>query len=214
VNETGRVEAFSDGVFAVAITLLALELKVPQLVGQVQGRLWGELARQWPGFVAYVVSFLVIGIMWATHHQAFGCIVRVDRVLVFLNLLLLLGVVLLPWAAQLVAEYLDTPRGGTVAAVVYSGVMTYHAFSFGLLWWWVVRQGSGLLDPALDDDAARAMLPLFLVGSLVYPALVGVSFLSALAAVVLHGVMAVYYAFNQLAVPRREAEAGVGRGTG
>ncbi|MHA6760528.1 TMEM175 family protein [Streptacidiphilus sp. PAMC 29251] len=107
LNDSGRVEAFSDGVFAIAITLLILEVKVPSGPG-----IGHQLLHHWPSYAAYVVTFLNIGIMWANHHTVFGYVARVDRVLVFLNLLLLMVCSALPWAAGLVANYLDGPDHG------------------------------------------------------------------------------------------------------
>ena len=96
--ETSRVEAFSDGVFAIAITLLVLELHPPQ-----SGDLWAGLIHEWPQFAAYLTSFVIIGIMWANHHSMFRQIVRSDRVLLFLTLLLLL------WTSLLDGLVVDSP---------------------------------------------------------------------------------------------------------
>ncbi len=200
MNESGRVEAFSDGVFAIAITLLVLELKVPQNAGE---HLWRSLAQQWPSYMAYVVSFFVIGIMWANHHTVFSYVARVDRTLVFLNLLLLLLVVALPWPTALLAEYLLSGGASHVAAAVYSAFMVGHALTFGLLWWWLTRTGH-LLDSRVDVAAARRTRLRFALGNVVYPLLLGLSFVSAPLTLALHGVMALYYAFNQLPVPVRE----------
>ncbi|MCD0481924.1 DUF1211 domain-containing protein [Streptacidiphilus sp. ASG 303] len=203
MNESGRVEAFSDGVFAIAITLLILEIKVPPHAGD---HLWRALAQQWPSYAAYVVTFLVIGIMWANHHTVFGYVARVDRTLVFLNLLLLLVVAALPWPAALLAEYLRDGRASHVAAAVYSGFMVMHAVTFAALWWWLTRNGH-LLDPKVDVAVARRTRARFAAGNAVYPALVALSFVSAPLTLALHGVMAVYYAFNQLSVPTRGKDA-------
>ena len=102
----GRLEAFSDGVFAVAITLLALNLAV---AGPGHGSLAHQLADRWPSFVAYAVSFTTIGIIWVNHHGVFKTFAAIDRVLVFLNLLLLFFVVVIPFATTTLADYL---RGG------------------------------------------------------------------------------------------------------
>jgi uncharacterized membrane protein len=200
VNESGRVEAFSDGVFAVAITLLIFEVKVPSGPG-----LWRLIGQQWPSFAAYAVTFLVIGIMWANHHQVFGFVARVDRVLLFLNLLLLMGVVALPWAAGLVAGNLRSPGSAETALAVYGGLMVFHALTFGGLWGWLTRTGH-LFDERVDVAAARRTRLRFALGSLVYPVLVALSFASAALTLALHGLVALYYAFNQLPVPVRPAE--------
>ncbi|MEY9962377.1 putative membrane protein [Streptacidiphilus sp. MAP12-16] len=202
MNESGRVEAFSDGVFAIAITLLILDIKVP--VGQ-GADLLHALAHQWPSYAAYVVSFLVIGIMWANHHQVFSYVARVDRVLLFLNLLLLLVVAALPWVTAVVAQYLSDPHGSHVALALYSGLMVAHALTFILLWWWLTRTGH-LFDDRVDEVLAKGTRIRFAAGALVYPILVGLSLVSALLTLALHGVIAIYYAFNQLQVPLRAGE--------
>ncbi|MFE5588155.1 TMEM175 family protein [Kitasatospora sp. NPDC056531] len=128
MNESGRVEAFSDGVFAIAITLLILDIKVPK-VGE-NGSLWQALGQQWPSYAAYVVSFLVIGIMWVNHHQVFSYVARVDRPLMFLNLLMLMVVAAVPWPTAMLAEYLREDRASHTAAAIYSLVMVAIAFAF------------------------------------------------------------------------------------
>jgi uncharacterized membrane protein len=128
----GRLEAFSDGVFAIAITLLVLEIPVPHVE---RGRLSDALLDQWPVYAAYVVSFAIIGIIWINHHAVFGSIERVDRGLLFLNLNLLLWVALIPWPTSLLAEYMQA--GGSderAAALVYASTMTLMGASFGGLW--------------------------------------------------------------------------------
>jgi uncharacterized membrane protein len=198
LNESGRVEAFSDGVFAIAITLLILEIKVPVVADHQD--LWTALGHQWPSYAAYVVSFLVIGIMWTNHHQVFSHISKVDRTLVFLNLILLLVVAAMPWPTRLVAEYLSHGSQGNDAVAVYSAFMVAHALTFSAFWWYVTRTGH-LFDPDVDTAAARATRLRFALGSFIYPVLFGLSFLAALPTLLLHGLLAVYYAFNQLPVP-------------
>lgn len=109
-SETARVEAFSDGVFAIAITLLVLDLKVPRDLAPTAS-LTGALLRQWPSYFAYLTSFLTIGIMWLNHHRLYTLIRRSDHVLLLLNGLLLLGVSVVPFPTSLVAAYLGAPPG-------------------------------------------------------------------------------------------------------
>lgn len=200
-SESSRVEAFSDGVFAIAITLLILEIKVPPHAGD---HLWRELGRMWPSYAAYVVSFLIIGIMWVNHHTLFSYVARIDRTLMFLNLLLLMTVVAIPWPAALMAEYLREPGASHVAAVVYSGLMVVMALNYQALWWHLTRTGH-LFDDRVDSAAARATRARFAIGSLAYPATVGLAFVSAPLTLAVHGLLAVYYGFNQLKVPVAEA---------
>ncbi|UXY33147.1 TMEM175 family protein [Streptomyces sp. HUAS TT20] len=200
MSETGRVEAFSDGVFAIAITLLVLEIHVPSEHGH---KLTEALTHQWPSYVAYVVSFLVIGVMWVNHHALFGHLAKVDRTLVFLNLLLLMVVAVLPWPTALLAEHLRDTDDARVAGVIYSGVMVMHAVCYGAIWWYVTHRGH-LLHPEVDREAARATRIRFSLGSVAYPATVGLALVSPTAMLAVHGLMAVYYAFNHLAVLGRE----------
>ena len=122
------MEAFSDGVFAIAITLLILDIKVPKVAPDQH--LWSALGQQWPSYAAYVVSFLVIGIIWLNHHTMFGYVARVDRGLVVINLLLLLVVAAIPWPTALMAEYLRDDPASHDAAVVYSSVMVLVAITY------------------------------------------------------------------------------------
>ena len=101
-KETARIEAFSDGVFAIAITLLILEIKIP---GAGSADLSRQLLRQWPSYVAFVISFAFIGIMWINHHRLFTHIKRANNVLLFLNLLLLLGVCAVPFPTAVLAQH-------------------------------------------------------------------------------------------------------------
>lgn len=105
-SETARVEAFSDGVFAIAITLLILNVQVPS---PSAGHLLAALARQWPTYVSFLISFAFIGIMWVNHHRLFNHIRRCDNTLMFLNLLLLLGVAVVPFPTALLAAHYSTP---------------------------------------------------------------------------------------------------------
>ncbi|WP_327288167.1 TMEM175 family protein [Streptomyces sp. NBC_01198] len=202
MNESGRVEAFSDGVFAIAITLLILEIKVPEDAGD---NLWSSLGRQWPSYAAYVVTFLVIGVMWVNHHTVFQYIARVDRTLLFLNLMLLMGVAALPWPASVVAAYLRDGNAAHVALAVYGLFMVFHGVVFGAMWWHLTRSGHLFID-RVDVEGARATRARFALGTIVYPVTVGLAFVSAPLTLAVHGLLAVYYAFNQVPVPTK-AEA-------
>jgi len=203
VSETGRVEAFSDGVFAIATTLLVLEIHVPTQHGHALTR---ALADQWPSYAAYVVSFLVIGVMWVNHHALFGYLARVDRTLIFLNLLLLMVVAALPWPTALLAEHLRDPDDARVAGVIYSSVMVVHAMCYGAIWWYVTSRGH-LLRAEVDREAAHATRLRFSLGTLAYPATVALALVSPTAMLAAHGLLAVYYAFNHLALPDRDPPA-------
>src|SRR5881394_4063270 len=121
-----RLETFSDGVFAIAITLLVLTIGAPT----DYSRLAHEIALRWPAFAAYAVSFAVIGIMWLNHHGIFGLFERTDRPLFYLNLLLLLTVVFIPYPTGIFGEALRQGAGQRVAAVAYSVTMTINALTW------------------------------------------------------------------------------------
>src|ERR1700704_2483033 len=118
-TETARIEAFSDGVFAIAITLLILEIKVPH--PSAGSSLAAELLRQWPSYFAFLLSFAFTGIMWINHHRMFTHIRKSNDVLLALNLLLLLGVTVVPFPTEVLAEHLGGP-GQKAAAILYNGV--------------------------------------------------------------------------------------------
>jgi uncharacterized membrane protein len=133
-KETGRIEAFSDGVFAIAITLLVLELKVPHLpAGGAEGSLGRALAAQWPSYVALVTSFFTILVMWANHHRIFDLVRRADAPFLYANGLLLLVVTVVPFPTALLAEYFRKP-GASTAAAVYAGTFVLCGVAFQLLW--------------------------------------------------------------------------------
>src|SRR5579875_2666259 len=110
MTRTGRVEAFSDGVFAIAITLLVLDLAVPPLEESRQEGLWAALGHEWPSYLAYLVSFFVVGIIWINHHTMLTLVDQVDRVVLFANLVLLLFVSVIPFPTRLLADYLLEPE--------------------------------------------------------------------------------------------------------
>jgi len=199
-SESKRVEAFSDGVLAVAITLLVLDLKLPYLG---TSGLWPTLTSQWPTFAAYATSFLVIGIMWVNHHGIFKQIKYVDRPLMLLNLLLLMFIVTIPFATSLVSHYLRAAgSNGNVAMAVYSGVSLCVALTFSALWGYALRHPA-LLEPSVDVQISRKAFPRFAGGGLFYAVLIGISLYNAVIALIVTFLLALYYAFDQIPSSRR-----------
>jgi uncharacterized membrane protein len=197
--ERGRVEAFSDGVFAVAITLLVLNLHVPTPRG---GSIVHQLLAQWPEFAAYLISFMVIGIIWVNHHTLLNKLRSVDRVLLFLNLLLLLFVVFIPYPTAIVADYLKV--GGwdaEVAVALYSAVMLGMSVAFSEMYLWAGKHDE-LLDEGVDPAEHRARFRQFAAGLPIYLVLIGVSFLSPDLALAGHFAVAVFYVFDQTVARR------------
>jgi uncharacterized membrane protein len=196
---TGRAEAFSDGVFAIAITLLVLGLRLSG-----HGSVTGQLLAAWPQYFAYLVSFLTIGIMWMNHHTILAHVARVDRPLLVLNLLLLMGIVAIPFPTSLVAGNLNNPHGGTAAVVTYGLVMIAISCGFAGLWIYVATHAPSL-GAAVPPEALRKSIPGFTGGLVAYVAATLIALVSPLAALIIFGLLAVYYLFDHLPSP---AEAG------
>jgi len=133
-----RVEAFSDAVIAIAITLLILEIKVPR--ESEAAELVRALARLWPSYLAFLTSFCTIGMMWLNHHRLFALIKRTDETLVMINMALLLAVTWVPFPTALLAQHLRA-SGQAVAAIVYSGTFLFISIVFNVLWWYAMRSG-------------------------------------------------------------------------
>src|SRR3954464_12167201 len=125
------MEAFSDGVFAIAATLLVLEFTVSS--GPTAPPLGSQLLHLWPSYLAYVTSFVTIGIIWMNHHTVVGCMRGVDRTLLFLNLLLLMTVAFLPFPTRLVADYLNEPDE-RYAVFAYAATFVVMSIVYNALW--------------------------------------------------------------------------------
>jgi len=197
---TGRAEAFSDGVFAVAITVLVFGL-LPIGTRTLNTHV---LLQAWPEYFAYVVSFLTIGIMWMNHHTILAHVVRVDRPLLVINLLLLMGIVAIPFPTALVAEHLQHP-GGKYATVAYGLVMIAISAGFAALWVYVATHAAAL-GATLPPEALRSSLTGWTLGGVAYVAGTLIAGLvSAVAGMVIFGALAVYYLFEHLPSPAEEA---------
>ena len=200
MRDAGRVEAFSDGVMAIAITLLVLDLHVPVQGAETARRGLGHaLWDQWPSYVAYLISFLVIGIIWVNHHALFQLVRQVDRPIMFANLMLLLAVSVLPFPTRLFAQYLRAGDEAHVAAAVYSASMLATGLAFALLFRTISRDSKLLVTP-MDPTTRRRTTIRFGLGNFVYVATIALSFWNAIATLIVHGVIALYYCFDQLAV--------------
>jgi uncharacterized membrane protein len=192
---TSRTEAFSDGVFAIAATLLVLELKVPHVE---PGGLLGALLEQWPSYATYVVSFLIIGIIWLNHHAVMERIRRVNRRLLFMNLVFLMVVALIPFPTALLADYLQEGHDERLAAAVYSGTMALMGVSFGAVWAYAVLSNDLLLREGVDTDRARRSLWIFAAGAPLYVLAIAVSLISAMLALAINALLALFYLFDVL----------------
>jgi uncharacterized membrane protein len=188
VNETTRLETFSDGIFAIAATLLILEVGVHSVAGD---RLGHELWHIWPSYLAFVTSFVVIGIIWINHHHTVSLIGRVDRTFLFINNLLLLTVAFLPFPTKLVAQYLQKD-GERQAALFYAGTLVVMS-ALHQVWWRYARTGRRLIDEHVPDSELRAVDRAYAPGVLMYGTVFVVAFFSPLASVALTLAIAAFY---------------------
>ena len=186
-HSTDRLETFSDGVFAVAITLLVLGLHV----SAPRGGLERALANEWPHYATYVVSFLTIGIIWMNHHAQFKRIEHADRTLMVLNLVLLMIVTAIPFPTSLLASYLHDGADEHVAAAVYAGTLLAMSIAFFSTYVWAARRK--LFAPWVGEQQVGYLVRRNGAGLLVYAIAIGVAFTSASASLVLCGVVALYY---------------------
>lgn len=168
VKETGRIEAFSDGVFAVAITLLVFGLKVPPLSPETfsVGGLALALFKEWPSYLIFITSFATILIMWLSHHGIFKLVHRSDSPFLFANGFLLLLVTLVPFPTSLVAQYLTTPAAAVTCAV-YSGVFVVINVAYNLLWWSAAHRHR-LLNPGVSPAQVKSLTRKILIGFPLY----------------------------------------------
>jgi uncharacterized membrane protein len=192
---TTRLEAFADGVFAIAATLLILNVTVS---GAPLAR---ELVQIWPSYAAYAVSFLTIGIIWVNHHTVMGQVARVDRLFLFLNVLFLMFVAFIPFPTRLLAEYINTP-GASAAAVAFGVTLTITATWFNLLWRYAAN-GRRLLREDADELLVEGIGRSYLPGPFIYLAATLVGLASPLASAGLYAAIAVFYVLESSIFGRR-----------
>ena len=198
--DSRRAESFSDGVFAVAITVLVFNL-LP-IADSTARRLTvtspGGLAGYWPAYVAYVVSFLTIGIMWLNHHTMLSQVSKVNRPVLVLNLFLLIGVVAIPFPTALVADHLTASGGGAkVAAVTYGLVMIAISVGYASLWIYLAAHQEAL-GARRRIHRPRLSTFRFTIGNAGYLAGTLIALVSPMAAVAIFGLLAIYYMFEHL----------------
>lgn len=187
-NETARIEAFSDGVFAVAITLLIFQIHVPP--HEPPGGLRAALVDLWPSYLAFLASFMTIGVMWLNHHRVFAMIAKKDDGLIVLNLLLLLVVTWLPFPTALLAEHLRGPhRDQQTAGLVYATSLLAIAMVFNVLWRYAVR-----IDAVGEHATAGGISRQYAVGPILYALLVVIAYFSADWCLVISALYALYFA--------------------
>ena len=202
LTETDRLETFCDGVFAIAITLLVLEIRLPadaHVAGS--GDLFRALARLWPSYVAYTIAFLTLGIMWANHHSIFEYVRRTDKYFLLINVVFLMCVSFLPFPTRVVAEHLADPEARQAAMVVYSATLIVIALAYNAVWRYAVA-GGRLLDPDADMEGVRTISRRYLAGPISYGVAFALAFVNAWASIAVHAVLAGLYVLPERKAPR------------
>src|SRR5438034_1622955 len=183
---TNRLEAFSDGVFAVAITLLVLNLQVPQIASASE--LVTRLSALWPKLLSYALSFVIVGIYWVAHHNTFHYIQQSDRNLLWLNILLLMCIVFLPFPTALLGQYPEQ----RVSVIIYAGTLVLTGLVLQALWWYATS-GCRLVDRTIDPRLVQRATRRNLTAPLLYLLAIGISLFSIPASFVLFMLVPVYY---------------------
>lgn len=184
-----RVEALSDGVFAIAITLLILTIAQPTDYHHL-GR---QLVDRWPSLAAYVVSFLVIGIMWVNHHAIMNHLEHVDRRWFYRNLVLLMTIVFIPFPTEVFGQALQQEQGQTTAAVFYSLAMVVNALAWSAVWLDASRRRR-LLKPSFPESQRRSATISFVAGTVIYAISVLVALVNPYVCLAFHAAIALYFA--------------------
>jgi len=187
-RETGRLEAFSDGVFAIAITLLILQINVPLH----STHLWHDILQSWPSFLAYVLSFAVILIMWINHHTVFRLISRIDRRFLMLNGILLMLITFLNYPTAILADYLTSSHAGS-ALLLYDGTFVFISLTFNTLWRYAAHEGR-LLDAHVEPATVTAITHAYRRGPIFYIASFLAAFISVPLSLAINIGLAVYFA--------------------
>ena len=188
-----RIEAFSDGVFAVAATLLVFDLKVPN----VSSGLVNALLAEWPAYVAFVISFTTIVIIWVNHHVVIDTIDRVDRSFLFINGLLLLTVAAIPFPTALFAQYLQAGHDQQIAAIAYGATMSSMGVAFSSFALYARRFRTAVVP--LDRLG-------FAFGLIMWPIATVIALLNVYLALALYGSVVLFYLVLPIIRERRALE--------
>ena len=189
-SDTARIEAFSDGVFAIAITLLIIEVHVP--AREHAETLGHELLRIWPSYLGYLTSFLTIGVMWINHHYVFELIDRVDRTMLLLNTLLLMLIAFVPFPTAVLAQFVET-GGARAAAVLYGATLTLTALTY-FAWWRYASAGRRLMAEQVPDEVIDDITRAYTPGAVLYGGAALVAFVQPWVSAALYLGIALFYA--------------------
>ena len=197
---TARLETFADGVFAIAATLLVLNVDVPELGGR---SLAHELVKLWPAYVGYAVSFLTIGIIWVNHHTVLRQLRGIDRTFLFINVFFLLCIAFIPFPTRLLATYVRTDDG-EAAAFAYGVTLTATAIFFNLMWRYAIGGGGRLLRADADRREVDGITRSYRPGVPMYAAATVVGGFQAELGAALFAAIALFYVLSSAVFGREE----------
>jgi uncharacterized membrane protein len=196
MSETARLETFSDGVFAIAATLLILDVRLSG-----HGSVTHQLVHAWPSYAAYAISFATLGIVWVNHHTVFSQIGRVDRTFLFINVFFLMVIAFSPFPTRVLAEHLR--EGSKAAAFAYGLTFVAMSICYAALWFYAAV-GGRLLSPKADPRMVSGISRSYAPGSFLYGTATLSSLLSAWLAVVLYAAIAIFYVLESSVFGRGE----------
>ena len=197
---SARLETFADGVFAIAATLLILNVELPELGDR---SLAHELAKLWPAYVGYAVSFLTIGIIWVNHHTVLAQLRGIDRTFLFINVFFLLCIAFIPFPTRLLATYVRTDNG-EAAAFAYGITLTVTAIFFNLMWRYAIGAGGRLLRPDADQRVVDGITRSYRPGVPMYAGATIVGVFQAEIGAALFAAIALFYVLSSSVFGRDE----------
>ncbi len=185
-----RIEALADGVFAVAMTLLVLDIKVPELQPLAAAELPAKLLALWPKFLSYLISVVILGVYWVGHHAQLSFIRRADRPLLWINILFLLWVALVPFSTALLSEYSKT----RIAIAVYGVNLIAIGLTLALHWWYATTENRHV-DPDIHSNLIRGAMKRTLMAPIVYLVAIALSFIRTELSLALYALVPILYIF-------------------
>lgn len=188
-SATSRIETFSDGVFAIAITLLVLELAVPDGVNS-RRELFEFLGRQWPSYISFIVGFLTIGAIWVNHHYIFRFVERVNQPFLFVNVMFLMTIAFMPWVTAVLAATFRSAAQRDLTVTLYLAVLVLMGWMFNAIWFLARRMG--LLDDS-DLQQVRSISRSYPLGASVMTLAFSVSMFSSLLALAIYAILMGFY---------------------
>jgi uncharacterized membrane protein len=188
-----RLLTFTDGVFAIAVTLLVLDLREPV----VSHDLLGALLRQWPAYLSYVLTFLIIGIIWARHHRMFKLIHHTDHLFLLISVVYLMWIAVLPFPTALLARYLENPGERQTAIAIYTGIFVVGALIGSLQWHYAIYQDR-LIGADVDRRAVQSITRSYAAGPVLYLVDFAVSFVSPQAGIALLVLIGLFFTVSPL----------------